>query len=169
MFLRHSKAHNPARTLPLQAFTAATFAFIVTFAANAVAQTPGTFAPTGFMKLARAQATATLLTNGRVLVAGGQYFNGLQYVTNTAELYDPASGTFHYTGRMTIPRYAHTATLLQNGKVLITGGIDNRGNPRGRAEVYDPATGHFTATSNMILARESHTATLLPDGKVCHS
>ncbi len=133
---------------------------------EALAQTPGTFAPTGFMKLARAQATATLLPNGRVLVAGGQYYNGSQYVTNAAELYNPASGSFQPTGNMTIPRYAHTATLLQNGKVLITGGYDNNGNVRGRAELYDPSAGTFTATGNMILAREEHTATLLPDGEV---
>jgi hypothetical protein len=56
--------------------------------------------------------------------------------------------------------------LLQNGKVLVTGGVDNRGSVRGRAEVYDPSTGIFKATGNMILAREEHTATLLPNGTV---
>ncbi len=118
------------------------------------------------MKLARANATATLLLDGEVLIAGGQYYNGSQYVTNTAELYDATSGTFNYSGSMTIPRYSHTATLLQDGKVLIVGGLDNQGNVRGKCDLYDPATGTFTVTGFMKLAREQHTATLLPNGKV---
>jgi len=160
-------ADSTEQKIPRVAVLALTLILGLSYQASVVfAQAPGTFAPTGFMKLARGYATATLLLNGKVLVAGGQYYSGAQYVTKTAELYDPASGTFSYTGQMTIPRYAHTATLLQNGKVLITGGLDNNSNVRGRAELYDPATGAFTATGNMSLARQHHTATLLPNGKV---
>jgi hypothetical protein len=110
------------------------------------------------MNGARDFQTATLLPNGKVLIAGG--FDAVSGKA-TAELYDPASGSFTLTGNMTVPRAAHTATLLPSGKVLIAGGIRNAS-----AELYDPATGTFTATGAMSTPRENATATLLPNGKV---
>ncbi|HTR60797.1 MAG TPA: kelch repeat-containing protein, partial [Candidatus Binataceae bacterium] len=146
------------------------------------AQAPGTFAPTGFMKLARVGATATMLRNGKILVAGGYYYgignstapvtceNGNtsqpQFITNTAEIYDPTTGTFSATGNMSIPRTYHTATLLPNGKVLVAGGYDGCEDARGKTEIYDPVSGTFTPGPNMVWARAEFTATRLASGKV---
>ena len=105
--------------------------------------------------------TATLLPNGKVLVAGG--YNG--GALTSAELYDPASGTWTATGSLNTARYDHTATLLPNGKVLVAGGISN-GSDLTSAELYDPASGTWTATGSLNTARYEHTATLLPNGKV---
>jgi acyl-CoA reductase-like NAD-dependent aldehyde dehydrogenase len=76
----------------------------------------GSFSVTGSMAEARAFHTATLLPNGKVLVAGGGDEN------STAEIYDPAVGSFSITGGMEIGRSGHTATLLPNGSVLVAGG-----------------------------------------------
>jgi len=78
---------------------------------------------TGALNIARYNHTATLLSNGKVLVAGGTDIYG--NVLSNAELYDPGSGTWTTTGAMTATRYNHTATLLPNGKVLVAGGMDD--------------------------------------------
>jgi hypothetical protein len=78
-----------------------------------------TFSNTGSLNTARANHTATLLPNGKVLVAGGWNDGAL----SSAELYDPVSGTWSATGRITTARELHTATLPPNGKVLVAGGI----------------------------------------------
>lgn len=104
--------------------------------------------------------TATLLPNGKVLVAGGYgvTVNFLGFPTNSAELFDPATGVWMPTGRMTTSHGLHTATLLLNGKVLV---VDALG-----AELYDPTPGIWTRTGSPIAAHNVHTATLLPSGKV---
>lgn len=135
-------------------------ASLTTFASNALAQ-EGTFVPTGSMSTARESHTATLLSSGKVLIAGG--YNGTSLAS--AELYDPATETFAPTGSMSTARFSHTATLLNNGMVLITGGL-NGPTAVASAELYDPTTGIFTAIGNMTSARYSHTATLLNNGEV---
>ena len=132
----------------------------------------GTFTKTGSMQTCRSLHTANLLRNGLVLVAGGTSNcagNEVQTIdTSVCELYNPTAGTFSKTGKMSTNRQCHTATLLPNGKVLITGGesINTGLVPLATAEIYDPFTGTFTATGSMTVARASHTATLLPNGKV---
>jgi hypothetical protein len=118
--------------------------------------------------------TATLLTNGKVLIAGGDNAEGdvppFFFVDGsvTAEVYDPVTGLFTSTrGNMVTPRVGQTATLLVNGDVLIAGGWTASQNASiAAAELYHPATGAFTPTGSMTSPRTGHTATLLPDGKV---
>ena len=117
------------------------------------------------MNATRAAHTATLLPNGKVLVAGGQSMTGTTFVAlNSAELYDPNTGAWTATGSLVTERYNHTATLLPNGKVLIVGG-NTTGQPLDTAELYDPATGFFTSQPTGV-ARYNHTATLLQNGQV---
>jgi hypothetical protein len=126
----------------------------------------GAFVSTGSLVVARSGLTATLLSNGKVLMAGG--FDGSN-VLASAELYDPAAGTFTLTGSMTAPRLAHTAISLSNGQVLIVGGADihdtDPANVLASAELYDPSSGTFTPTGGLSVARYNQTATLLPSGK----
>jgi hypothetical protein len=124
--------------------------------------TTGTWTNTSEMSSVRQWHTATLLPNGKVLVAGG--YDGDAH--SLAELYDPTTGTWTNTGAMTISRYLHRATLLSNGKVLVAGGLDSSFHPTNSAELYDSTTGTWTNTAPLNAARAYHTATLLPNGKV---
>jgi WD40 repeat protein len=122
----------------------------------------GTFAATVSMTAARSAHTATLLPNGKVLIAGGSYYTGQYFqALASAELYDPSAGTFAATGSMTVPRDGHTATLLQNGKLLIVGGDL----PTMTAELYDPVAGTFAATGTPTVEEFRHRATLLSNGR----
>jgi hypothetical protein len=117
---------------------------------------PGTgkWASTGSTVAPRTDFSATLLADGKVLVAGG--------AGASAEVYDPVSGTWSATGSMVAPSDSHTATRLLDGKVLVTARPGDNG--VASAELYDPTSGTWTATGPMSTV--SHTATLLPDGKV---
>jgi len=98
-----------------------------------------------------------------VLLIGGS--NNTVGTLATAELYDPAAGTFTPTGSMSQPRYYAAGVLLPDGRVLVTGGFNT---PVGSntAEIYNSATGLFTSTGNMTQRRGRHAMTLLPNGKV---
>ena len=117
--------------------------------------------PTASLAVAREGHTATLLADGKVLVAGGLLFDPGIYAVKFAELYDPAAGTWTRTAdEACYPELGpgRTATLLSNGKVLVAG--------QGCAELYDPATGTWTQTGSMALWRTGHTASRLADGRV---
>ena len=122
----------------------------------------GGFEATGSLVTARDAHTATLLSNGIVLVAGG-YDNSS--ATATAELFDPASGTWTETNSLAAARYFHTATLLPGGTALVAGGLGNNGTAA-IAELYDPASGTWTDSGSLATATYYHTATLLPNGMV---
>ena len=126
----------------------------------------GTFKATGDTTTPRSDHTATLLPDGRVLIAGG--VSTPNAGPASAELYDPATKTFTPTGDMTRARWGHAATLLLSGKVLIVGGFTDgtETDPtRISAELYDPSTGTFTPTGNMAEPGGGR-ATLLASGQV---
>lgn len=145
--------------------------------------TTGTWNSTGAMITPRHRQTATVLPDGRVLVAGGadaslQSHGDGSYggrVLATAELFDPQTGTWTATGRMNTAREGHTAVLLADGRVLVAGGggvvVNGGGNTEDplamvSAELYDPSTGTWTVTGNLTIERGEHSATVLPDGRV---
>jgi hypothetical protein len=148
-------------TYVLTAFNAAG----ASIATSLTVQVLNTFALANDMKVVRAGATATLLPNLKVLIAGGD--NGSGSVA-TAELYDTSTGSFTpTTGPMSIARAQHTATLLTTGKVLIVGGVTAGGNKL-KVELYDPVTDTFSQPFSLPTGEErlGHTATLLPNGKI---
>lgn len=120
-------------------------------------------------------ASATLLKDGRVLIAGGSgcywkrvaptlaYLDCFPYY-NEAELYDPATGRFTATGSMSVIRSGHSAVRLASGKVLVVGGDGLNGTGTSSAELYDPLTGSFSPLGN--LPAYASTAAALPDGRV---
>jgi Kelch motif len=113
---------------------------------------------TGQLNTARYSHTATLLQDGRVLVAGGQSNDCCSNDgRGSAEIYDPVSGVWSATGSLRVPRTGHTATLLLDGRVLVIGVP---------SELYDPGTGSWTLTGSLSFARDGSTATLLKSGKV---
>ena len=124
--------------------------------------TTGTWSTTGSLTAAREHHTATLLPNGKVLVAGGS--NSAGYLAS-AELYNPTTGAWSATGSMTGERAGHTAILLSNGKILVIGGFDNQ-HDLASAELYDPTTGTWSTAGSLITQHYHPTATLLPNGKV---
>jgi hypothetical protein len=123
----------------------------------------GSVTAAGQMLEPRSGHTATLLPDGKVLIAGGMRRN--QDFYKSAELYDPATGKFQPTGEMGIGRVGQIAVLLRTGKVLIAGGWVGGGGTD-EAELYDPAAGKFSVISKMTIRRGRPSATMLADGDV---
>jgi len=123
--------------------------------------TTGQWSTTGSLISPRDGHFAVRLSNGKVLVAGGD--NGYRMNVTTAEIYDPTTGDWSTAGNFEGGLGA-TATLLADGRVLVAGGVIT--SISDKAELYDPATGAWSQTGTMNARRSSHTATLLPDGKV---
>jgi hypothetical protein len=125
----------------------------------------GTFTAVGSMSQARWNGTATPLLDGRVLVVGGRATFDSGAVISTAELFDPASGTFQKTGSLAAARTDHAAVRLADGRVAILGGgrgsrIDQRS-----VEIYDPTTGVFSTQGEIVTARVT-SAFLVPGDKI---
>lgn len=143
----------------------------------------GRFSTTGTLIEARYGCTASLLPNGKVLITGGGTTTVNTNNLGTAELYDPATGTFSatgnvtrfydpsidkffYKGEMIAARSKHSATVMRDGNVLIAGGEDAHGTAQATVEIYVAASGKFLPAGPMKFARREHRATMLPNGEV---
>jgi N-acetylneuraminic acid mutarotase len=127
---------------------------------------PWQWSSAGSMTTARSYHTATLLPDGRALLAAGQSGVFPDVSLSSAEIYDPVSGTFRATASLNTVRHQHSATLLPDGRVLVIGGYNPSQGWLSSAEIYDPATGQWSITQPIFAHGVTHTATLLKDGRV---
>lgn len=145
----------------------AVMALKLAFLPSAWSQTFTTNSP---LLTARWSHSATWLTNGLVLIAGGttanEYPDNPDRATNSCELYDPVSSTFTLTGAMADAHAGHFAVVLTNGLVLVVGGRNDHGNIISQAELYDASTGNWTNTGFLNQERSAFAAALLPGGQV---
>jgi Galactose oxidase, central domain len=135
----------------------------ITGVSSPITVTAAQFGSVGSMSTGRELHTATLLSDGKVLITGGS--DGSTALA-TAELFDPSTGNFTATGSLATARQESTATLLGNGKVLVSGGFGANGQALASADLYDPTQGTFSPSGSMSTQRALHTATLLKDGRV---
>ncbi|HPM81905.1 MAG TPA: kelch repeat-containing protein, partial [Candidatus Anammoximicrobium sp.] len=138
----------------------------ITAAAEIYDPQTGAWSLTGSLNTQRDGHSATLLPDGRVLIAGGSNATG---TLASAELFDPQTGAFSPAGSMVQARSGHTAILLDNGKVLVAaGGVGGAGDTFGlaSAELFDPGTGTWTPTGSLNVARMNHAGARLLDGRV---
>jgi N-acetylneuraminic acid mutarotase len=120
---------------------------------------------TGALNTNREEQSATLLPGGEVLVAGG-WSTAAGEPLASAELYNPATGTWTATGSLGTARAEQSASLLGNGEVLVAGGVGTAGTALAGAELYNPATGTWTTTGSLSAAREGQGAVVLRSGDV---
>jgi hypothetical protein len=126
------------------------------------------FTPAAPLATGRMLHTATLLADGRVLVAGG-FTGNFSGAATTAELFDPATGVFSPIAAATAPRAGHAALLLGDGRVLLAGGsdpADPASLPLSATEIFDPASGQLSPGPPWTAAFANATFTLLDNGKV---
>lgn len=130
----------------------------------------GAWMTTGALNVARVDHQAVLLSDGKLLVVGGDYPHGSPShavpFEGTAELYDPDSGMWTRTGRLNTPRQDFSMTLLPTGEVLVAGGYDTSYRELNSSELYDPQSGTWRYTGSLASVRFWHSATLLKDGRV---
>src|SRR5262249_16942668 len=130
-----------------------------------VRATTGSFVQTGVLPTVRRSHTATLLADGKVLVAGG--INGNFTTLTNAEIFDPRSRTWTPTGAMVAFRNSASPTSLSGGKVLVVGGFSFMDEfALSSAELFDPVDGTWSATGALSTSRGRQTATPLASGKV---
>ena len=127
----------------------------------------GEFTLTGEMNESRGLFTLTVLSDGTVLAAGGaskntQDTDSGELNRNSAEIWDPATSEWAIISPMNVARASHTANLLEDGRVLVVGGMG----PLTSAEIYDPSTDTWTLTSELSKGRQLHTAHLLDNGEL---
>jgi len=130
---------------------------------NARAATSQQVLATEPMSVARHDHTATLLTNGTVLIAGG--LDASNAVLASAEVYAPSTNGFSSVGDMLAARVGHTATLLSDSRVLVAGGANDAG-PLRSIDIYDPVARNFSDWGLLNVARRGHTASILTDGRI---
>src|SRR5262249_26034988 len=111
---------------------------------------------------ARSGATASLLQDGRVLIAGG---DNSASPSNTIEIFDPFSENFTFAGTLSSARTKHAMAVLADGRVLIVGGFGGT-NPVASSDIFDPSSGNVTAGPSLATARYGHSATTLLNGQV---
>ena len=132
--------------------------------------TSGRFSRARYINEARESAAATQPTDGRVLIVGGDqgYTGRYASILASAELFDPFSGRFNFTGSMNGARSHFNATLLKDGRVLVVGGVNLAGlaAPLATAELYDSNIGTWSKTGSMAVGRSDFTATRLDDGRI---
>jgi hypothetical protein len=126
----------------------------------------GTWTAQGPLSNPRGLHTAILLPGGKVMVAGGYGPDGSNGYLASAELYDPATGLWTWTGSMNTARRGPTAIMLLNGKVMIAAGYNSTNGFLANVELYDPTSGTWTVTGSLNAGRDRHSTTLLPNGKV---
>jgi murein DD-endopeptidase MepM/ murein hydrolase activator NlpD len=158
VILQHTKQGRKQVMTRASTFPGAILATVLLAASPSYAQ----WSSTDSMGEARTAHTMTVLSDGRALVTGGCGGNGACLIRNSAEIYDPALGTFEFTGSMTAFRQSHAAILLDNGKVLVVGGFGQSQT----SEVYDPGNGTFGSVANLNEGRQQHQLVLLVNGQV---
>jgi hypothetical protein len=165
--MRKGRDRRDALRTRLTGLAAAGLAIGAFAAPSAAGHVQGSFAPTGDMTVPRSGAVAAPLADGRVLVAGGHDPTNFADFTvlQSAEIFDPRTGTFSPTGSMTVPRDSAASAPLPDGRVLVAGG-NNAGGALKSAEIFDPATGTFSPAADMSDARGEPAAGPLPDGRV---
>ena len=173
-----STAATPARTVSPSATATATATAprVQTPSPTSAQATPGALNPPpqgrwqtlDSMSEARDHFTATLLPNGKVVIAGGMADTTVAgSATAGVEIFNPSSGRFTTAAAMGVGRAAHSATLLANGKVLVAGGYGQLGNRSSSStEIYDPRTDSWSVASRMLHGRSGHAAVRLADGRV---